>query len=117
MMEAAFITTEDGDDMIVSFAITDPDGDVLSLTLLRTPKYEFVFDDFERGVNVSYEDSDDDEGDLLEEFEIRGDAVRIATARQSYDVDIHRVGADEVEEAKRILDKMNFDGRFKLKFA
>ena len=40
-----FITTETGDDLIVSFAICgDESGEVRSLTLFRTPKYEFIMD-------------------------------------------------------------------------
>ena len=43
-----------GVDLIVSFAIPGLDPyDVKSLTLLRTPKYEFIWNDAERGVNVS----------------------------------------------------------------
>ena len=39
----AFITIEEGDDLIVSFAIADEElGEIVSLTLLRTPKYEFI---------------------------------------------------------------------------
>ncbi len=46
MENAAFITTEEGDDLIVSFTIpVDNYGDVKSLTLLRTPKYEFILDE------------------------------------------------------------------------
>ena len=43
METVAFITTETGDDLIVSFAVCPTDDDpteVESLTLLRTPKYE-----------------------------------------------------------------------------
>ncbi|MFB0552090.1 MAG: hypothetical protein ACETWQ_02145 [Phycisphaerae bacterium] len=62
MENASFITNEDGDDLIVSFAIpADEFGDVKSLTLLRTLKYEFIMDESERGVNVSFEDFPDDE--------------------------------------------------------
>ena len=55
MHRVDFITTERGDDLIVSFAIVAGDfpGDILSLTLLRTPKYEFILDPDERGVSVS----------------------------------------------------------------
>jgi len=63
MRNVSFITKEDDDDLIVSFAIPAPDlFDVKSLTLLRTPKYEFILDDAERGVNVSYDDFPDDGG-------------------------------------------------------
>lgn len=57
-----FITTELGKDLIVSFAIGRDDSteDVLSLTLLRTPEYEWIFDDSERGVHVSNELDDNE---------------------------------------------------------
>ena len=59
--------------MIVSFAIVRPDPDeIRSLTLMRTPKYEFTLDDSERGVSVSDEDRDEDGSDLHEEIEFRG---------------------------------------------
>ena len=38
-----FITTDTGDDLIVSFAICGNEtGEVCIVTLLRTPKYEFI---------------------------------------------------------------------------
>nr|WP_199242084.1 hypothetical protein [Paraburkholderia sp. BL8N3] len=47
-----FISTENGDDLIVSFAVVDPTDatEIDSLTLLRTPKYEHLLGDWERGV-------------------------------------------------------------------
>ena len=49
----AFITIEEGDDLIVSFAIADEEpGEIVSLTLLRTPTYEFILPTDERGVSV-----------------------------------------------------------------
>lgn len=55
MHRVEFITTEQKDDLIVSFAVSAGDfpGDIISLTLLRTPKYEFIFDPNERGISVS----------------------------------------------------------------
>ena len=46
MHRVNFITAERGDDLIVSFAVAAADfpGDVLSLTLFRTPKYGFILD-------------------------------------------------------------------------
>lgn len=63
----SFITTEDGDDLIMSFAIIPGANlfNVKSLTLLRTPKYEFIPDDAERGVNVSR-----DKDDYLEAIQV-----------------------------------------------
>ena len=47
MDRVAFIRTEQRDvDLIVSFAIEgEVPGEVKSLILMRSPKYEFVFDD------------------------------------------------------------------------
>ncbi len=116
MENASFITNEDKDDLIVSFAIpADEFGDVKSLTLLRTPKYEFIMDESERGVNVSFEDFPDDEYELLEQVMIEGDMVTITTNYRTYTVSIRDVDDVEIEESKRILKKMNFDGRFELK--
>ena len=51
------MNNQEGDDLIVSFAIenTEPEQ-TKSLILLRTPKYESVFEDHERGVSVSYDE-------------------------------------------------------------
>ena len=115
MERVDFITAESGDDLIVSFAIgrTDP-GEVRSLTLMRTPKYESILDDSERGVSVSDEDRKEDDADLLEEIEFRADEVRIVSRNTDYQLDCSRVDAEELEDAKKILRAMNFDGRFRI---
>jgi len=116
MEYVSFITIQSGDDLIVSFAIPGADpSDVKSLTLLCTPKYEFILDDAERGVNVSYDDFPDDEDDLLEEVHIEGRGVRITTSHRSYTLDVRDVDRKEIGEAKKILERMNFDSRFKLR--
>ena len=49
--DLTFITNEEGDDLIVSFAIPIDDvGNVKSPILLRTPKYEFALEESERGI-------------------------------------------------------------------
>ena len=115
MEQVEFITTESGEDLIVSFAIgrIDP-GEIRSLTLMRTPKYEFALDHFERGVSVSDEDRDEDDSDLLEEIEFIGDGVRIASRNAEYQLDCRRVDPEELNDAKKILHAMNFDRRFKI---
>lgn len=45
-----FLSVEDDDDLIVSFALGEHAS--TSLTLLRTPKYEFILTEEERGVAV-----------------------------------------------------------------
>jgi len=116
MVDVGFITTEDNDDLLVSFAIRVSDyADLKSLTLLRTPKYEFILDAAERGVKVFYDDYPDDEDDLLEELEIEEHVVKITTSHRSYTLDVQDVDSDEVKEALKILEKMNFDQQFRLR--
>jgi len=116
MENAWFITNEDGDDLIVSFAIpADESGNVKSLTLLRTPKYEFALDELERGVNVYFEDFPDNRNELLKKLTIEGDMVTITTDYGTYKVNIENVEQMEIQESKRIFKKMNFDGRFEFK--
>jgi hypothetical protein len=116
MENASFITTEDKDDLIVSFAIPlDEEWDVKSLTLLRTPKYEFMLDESERGVNVSFDDFPDEDNELLEEIEIKGDVVTVISSYRTYTVSVKDVDQKQIDRSKRILQKMNFDRRFKLK--
>jgi len=52
-----FLTIESGKDLIVSFAVTAPTAafGIQSLTLLRTPLYEPILEEWERGVSVSFE--------------------------------------------------------------
>ncbi|MEW5995695.1 MAG: hypothetical protein AB1744_15050, partial [Candidatus Zixiibacteriota bacterium] len=115
-MKALFITIEDGDDLIVSFAIpvSDP-SDVRSLTLLRTPKYEFILDDAERGVTISDDDFPDEEDSYLQEVEVGKDVVRLVTSQRYYTIDVKDVDDDEKKRMKKIFKRMNFDDRFTLK--
>ena len=116
MERVEFVSVETGDDLSVSFVIERPadPGEIRSLILSRTPKYEFAFDDSERGVSVSDEDRDEDDSDLLEKIEFQGDEVRIVSRNADYQLDCSRVDAEELEDAKKILHAMNFDRRFKI---
>ena len=109
MMEnATFMTVEDGEDLIVSFAIPiDEHGDVKSLILLRTPTYEFALAESERGVMVSHDDFPDEEDDLLEELKIAGDVVTVTTCTRTYTVGIGDINEKEIEKAKKILNQID----------
>ena len=75
MKNVLCITTENDEDLIVSFAIAGASvSEVKSLTLLRPPKYDFILDDSERGVWVSDEACLDDSG-LLKTIEIQDQSV------------------------------------------
>jgi hypothetical protein len=119
MLNAWFITNEDdGTDLIVSFAIpVDEAGDVKSLTLLRTPKYEVFLDESERGVSVSFEDFPDDRIESLKKLAIEGNLVTITTDYGTHTVNIEDVDQAEIQDSRKILKKMNFDGRFELKLS
>ena len=112
----SFMTLDDGDDLIVSFAIPADDfGDVISLTLLRTLRYECFLDPEERGVSLSYDGRREVDSDLLVELNWQGDIVTLRTAGgRRFVLDVHRVAEDEVRDAKRILGMMNADNAFKL---
>jgi hypothetical protein len=115
MHRVNFITTERGDDLIVSFAVAAGDfpGDILSLTLLRTPKYEFILDPDERGVSVSWEE-DEDENELLLAVEHSGDVVKLNTTTREFTLDISRVAHEDLSRMRKVLHRMNFDRAIQL---
>jgi hypothetical protein len=115
MHRVNFITTEKGDDLIVSFAVAAGDfpGDVLSLTLLRTPKYEFILDPDERGVSVSWEENEED-NELLLAAELSGDKVKLSTTKREFVLDLSHVDDSELRRMRKVLQKMNFDKAIRL---
>ena len=86
----AFITVQTGDDLIVSFAVCEPDdpADIESLFILRTPKYESFLEEWERGASVSFdrERKGDDEVVLLREvfYAPDGKCIKLRTDHQTY---------------------------------
>ena len=116
MEHVSFISIEDNPpDLILSFAIWCPKlNDIRSLILMRTPPYEFILDEAERGVKVSDEAWQNDEGEMLKEIKFDGDTVTIITENHKFELDIRKVDAGEIEEAQNILKKMNFDNRFEI---
>jgi len=111
MERVSFITTESGDDLIVSFAVMDPADftEIESLTLLWTPKYDHLLPPEERGASVSFERSADDESELV--VEVRDSAneqiVWVATARQTYELDVRKVDPGELAAMRRVFGKMS----------
>jgi hypothetical protein len=116
MERVSFITTESGDDLILSFAVQrhDDPSEILSLILMRTPKYEFILEEHERGVHVSFERHGNDADDFLQKFDYSDiDAiVRIQTSSHKYELDVRKVGADELNKMRNLLKKMNYDQKF-----
>ena len=112
----SFISIEDEPpDLILSFAIWQPElEDIRSLIFLRTPEYEFILDETERGVKVSDEAFSDDEDDMLKEIEFGDDLVRIITDHHQFDLDLRKVDKEDIEQTKAFLKRMNFDNRFEI---
>ena len=115
MYRVNFVTIEQKDDLIVSFAVAAGDfpGDILSLTLLRTPKYEFILGPDERGVSVSWEE-DEDESELLLAVERSKDVVKLNTTRREFTLDVSHVDDDDLSRMRKVLHMMNFDGAIQL---
>ena len=115
MERVAFMTNESGDDLIVSFAISQGEpGEIRSLILLRTPKYEFLLDESERGVSFS-DEAHWDEVDWVHSIEFSREVVHIQTDHREYTLDVGGVRERELRQAEKILRKMNFDHAFKLR--
>lgn len=111
-----FITIQTGDDLIVSFALQDEGPwNIVSLTLLRTPQYEFIQPLDERGVSVSHESFPELAGkDRLQRISIAPPVVTIETRRARYQLDVSNVDGRQLQHAQQVLERMNFDGCFVL---
>jgi hypothetical protein len=112
----SFISIEDDPpDLILSFAIWQPElDDIRSLILIRTPEYEHLLDESERGVKVSDEAWLNDEDDMLRKIELGDDFVRIITAYHQFELDLGKIEIEEIKQARSILERMNFDNCFEI---
>ena len=117
MKSVSFINCEDdGTDQIVSFALEFGEMEIRSLTLLRTPKFEALLEDDERGVSVSMEGKTVDDFEFLSAVRLGSDRVTIETQESRYDLDVSRVDPTEVSEMKALIERMNFDHKFALEY-
>jgi hypothetical protein len=107
-----FITVEDDDDLIVSFGLGRHAE--TSLTLIRTPMYEPMLSEEDRGVSVSKGGKSAPGAESLVSITWGAQLVRIQSTRTAYVLDVSAVGPLEVSDAKLVLRKMNFDARFEV---
>ncbi len=113
----SFINCEDdGTDQIVAFALTYGDMEITSLTLLRTPKFEAMLDEAERGVSVSMEGKTVDDFASLAVVRLRANLVTIETQASRYALDVSRVDPTEVSEMKALIERMNFDHKLAIEY-
>ena len=111
------ITGEKGTDLVVSFAIAaDNLFGVVSLTLTRTPQFEHLLPEDERGVSVSHEASPVVGGEEhLQRIRIAPPVVSIATTHRICELDVSAVEPPDLQKTVELLRQMNFDNRFVLK--
>ena len=115
MDRVKFINIEDEElDLVLSFALVDDEILVKSLVLLRTPAYEILLPEHERGIHVSMEGDVDLENNLLLEISIGNGTVTISTLQKSYELDTSRIEKRELEEMLIFIEKLNFDSSFKV---
>ena len=119
MDTVSFITVETTDkDLILSFAVMDPNEptDIDSLILMRTPVYEPLLEEWERGVRASFERDNPEEADFLDEVQWDKDTgiIRLKTQLHTYRLDLRKVDGKSLSAMRKILKKMNFDGRIEL---
>jgi len=117
-----FISVETGDDLIVSFFVVKPDDptDGRSLILMRSPKWEILLPEWERGTKVSDEGLSDEEerhDNFLERIRLGNSTAEISSSHYQRRLDLRKVERSELKAARKLLKKMNYDKRFKLELA
>ena len=71
-------------------------------------------DEAERGVTVSLEAGTDEDFHMLEVVILEANRVTIKTQASKYDLDVSRVDPDELTGMKALIERMNFDARFRI---
>jgi hypothetical protein len=113
MHTVAFITVEDEEpDLVVSFALAPHAAH--SITLLRTPKYESLLPDHERGAVVAAGVHGTEERELLVSISlnVQGRQGTIVSSHRTYELSLSEVPAEDLEGSISMLQRMNFDSRF-----
>ena len=116
-MNVEFVSIEDdGKDLVVSFAVSAAEGQIRSLVLQRALHLDWVLDEDERGVAVSYEHEQEADGrpNLLVRCDLRGDIVTVLAQDSEYTLDVRRVPARERRAMGATLHRMNHDEKFAL---
>ena len=107
----SFITVEDGTDLIVSFAVMDPeDGSYQDcLNIIRTPKYEVFLEPHERCPMVSFPlEHDGVEPRPLNNASYSADdgVISIRCEGATFALDLSRVECDDFDAMTETLRKM-----------
>jgi hypothetical protein len=105
-----FLTVEDDDDWVVSFALC-PKGS-RRVTLVRAPHLEFMVRPEQRGVMVA--SGPGQPPALLVAVQWGRSRVDVVSTDQRYCLDVRQVDAESIAAALQVIGKMNFDQRFQL---
>lgn len=84
---------------------------------MRTPQYEGLLYEWERGATVSFRrEEEDGEFVLLRgvKYGAKEKVVTVTSARRVYELDVRKVDPNELHEMCRVLRKMNHDSSLKL---
>jgi hypothetical protein len=120
MEPVAFISCETGTDLIVSFALCarEDASEVESLILLRTPRYEGLLHEWERGATVSFDRDEGAEDEIVLLSGVRYAAaekiVTVTSTRGVHELDVRKVDPGDLAEMGRVLRLMNHDSSLKL---
>lgn len=115
MLRATLITSEDDVDLSVSFGL-EPSA-TQSLTLLRSPQYEHLLADEDRGTTIAHSGDPHPEPSYVKSVTWVGNTIEFSSTLRNYAVDVSLVEAADIAEAKRVLALMSKDGRFSCSIA
>lgn len=83
---------------------------------MRTPKFEFLLNKNEIGVDISLDD-EEFELNLLKEVIIVNNIITLVSTHVDYEVDLKRVDQSKQKEMIKFLNKLNFDKTFTIRTA
>ena len=114
---AEFITVQQTKkDLILSFALA-PSAE-RSLVLLRSPPYEILLPEEERGISISMVPGDeDDDRNLLVSVLWEASRVELRSQLRTYLVDISMVDKKEISAGQALLREMAKDGAADVRIA
>ena len=111
MNKVEFITLEDEQGLVVSFALA-PSGRE-SLTLLRAPHYEHLLPEQDRRATVSLS-SHREEGDYVKSVLWQGSRVEVTSEKHKYVLEASAITRQDKDKAVAILRKLVREGELRV---
>jgi hypothetical protein len=119
MHPVSFIICDSGTDLIVAFAVCDPNdqSNVESLLVLRTPEYEPHLEALERGASISFRSEEEgSRRDLLRAvlYNLDESVITLKGDNRTYDLDISKVDRSEIDAMTETFRQINFDSSIRM---